>query len=183
MLIPCLKVRHCSNLSAGIYKINSDTFLTIKRKFIMLLLTFIGDFLLSEWLWGITFGWSYLLISVLVIYFFLRRFFSLSRFRCLFLSLSANGFSFLLYYVIVVGLFIHLLQWWYVPGQCEVLTGPFFATFWLGLIYTMLQISFFVLISKVFRINLKRLLTVAVLGNGVTIVLAYAYILIFVQLG
>src|SRR5438045_8878036 len=105
----------------------------------MNLLNRVGDFLLSEWLWSMTFAWSYVVINVVVMTFFLWCLMKFSLFRAFILALVSNAFSFFIYSGVVVGFFIHLLQWWYVPHEYRAQAAPLLANVYLGLIHVSLQ--------------------------------------------
>lgn len=147
----------------------------------MYALNLVGDFLLSEWLWGVTFGWSYIFINLLLMTFFFRRLLRLSWFRSILLSISAHSFSFFVYSGLVIGFFMHLLQWWYVPNQYEVVAGPFIASLSLGLIHVLLQILFFVLIRKVYKIDITWALVSIFVSSGFSVFLSYWYIVKFMK--
>ncbi len=140
-------------------------------------LTALGDFLLSEWLWGITYGWLYIPINIVIMTFFLRRLLHMSRFRAIMLAITTNGFSLLVYSGIVVGVFMHILQWWYVPQQYEIVTIPFRANLFLGLVHFVLQVCFFILIHKTYRVNMRRLFSIVLMSNITSVLISYAYIL------
>ena len=147
----------------------------------MYVLNVLGDFLLSEWLWGVTYGWSYIFLGVLLLTFFSRWLLNLSLFRAFFLSMSAYSFSFFIYSAIVVGGFIHFLQWWYVPHQYEVVAGPLVANMSLGLIHSLFQILFFAMVSKVYRMDTTRFLIGIFLSNALAVVMSYWYLIKFMQ--
>lgn len=142
----------------------------------MQLLNDIGNFLLSEWLWNMTFAWSYLLFAVCVTCLFLRCVMSLSLFRSMMLSLLVNGFSFVLYSAIVVGVFIHGLQWWYVPQEYEVPAGPLLATYYLALIYGLLHCLLFYLVHRYYGYAWWRLCAIAIISNSFAALLSAGYI-------
>lgn len=142
----------------------------------MNLLNRVGDFLLSEWLWSMTFGWSYVVINVISMTFFLWCLMKFSLFRAFILSLVSNAFSFFIYSGVVIGLFIHLLQWWYVPHEYRAQAAPFWANIYLALIHVILQLLFFYAMHKLLDMRKDRLFLTAVVSNCVTAVLSYGYI-------
>jgi hypothetical protein len=105
----------------------------------------------------------------------------MARIKSLILALSANGFSFLIYSGIVIGIFMHLLKWWYVPSYYDVAVNILQATTLLGIIHIALQLLFFTLVRHFFHLNLRRLITVTLISNIFTIVLTYFYILFFMR--
>lgn len=141
------------------------------------MLNTVGDLLLSEWLWSMTFAWSYVFVVFLTSWFFLRHMMGFSLFRAGVLSLVLNIVSFVVYSVVVVGLFMHGLQWWYVPQEYQA-AGPFLANSYLAGIYFCLHGLFFCGVYRFTGLPISRLLLVALLSNGLAAVISYCYIVI-----
>lgn len=144
----------------------------------MAILSELGDFLISEWLWSMTFAWSYLIVNVCTSWFLLRRVTALSMLRSCVFAILVNLFSFLLYSALIAGFFMYLLQWWYVPHEYQVASGPFIANMYLAGIYTIFHSIVFYAVHRLFDVPTKRLLLVALLSNGLAALISYFYIVI-----
>ena len=144
----------------------------------MIVLNKIGDFLLSEWLWSMTFAWSYFVIVFFMLWFLLYLIKKTSFFYACLLSFLATISSFIVFLIIVVGIFFHLLQWWYVPQEYSVTTTPFFANFYLAIIYATLQSIFLYSTHTLFRLTTDKLLLIIYLSNGLAAYISYLYIII-----
>jgi hypothetical protein len=144
----------------------------------MFILNGLGDFLISEWLWSMTFAWSYLIVGVFTSWFLLRHIMSLTMLRSCVLAVLVNLFSFLLYSALIAGFFMYLLQWWYVPHEYQVTTGPFVANMYLAAIYTIFHSIFFYGLHRLCDAPKMRLLLVALLSNSLAALISYFYIVI-----
>ena len=143
----------------------------------MIILNKIGDFLLSEWLWSMTFAWSYFVIAFFILWLLLYFIKKTSFFLACLLSLLAMIFSFIVFLIVVIGIFFHLLQWWYVPQEYSMATTPFFANFYLAILYAGLQSIFFYSIHTLFRLTKDKLLLIIYLSNGLAAYISYLYII------
>lgn len=142
----------------------------------MIILNTIGNFLLSEWLWSMTFAWSYFVTSVMMHALLLWRFVPLAFFRSLFLSFLAISFAFVGHSLIVIGVFIHVFRSWYVPGDYELVAGPLRATIYLALIYTVFHAAFYGMVHRMSGQSWTRLMMIACASNGIAALLSYGYI-------
>jgi len=76
-------------------------------------LTTLGNVLLSEWLWSITWGIYHVPIAIVVMMFLLKRNTNLRMVPAVLLSVSSNLFSFALYTLAIVGGLIFALGFEY----------------------------------------------------------------------
>ncbi len=143
----------------------------------MVILNKIGDFLLSEWLWSMTFAWSYFVVVFFILWFLLYYIKKTPFFYACLLSFLALAFSFALFLLIVVGVFFHLLQWWYVPQEYSVTTTPLFANFYLAILYAIMQSIFFYTTHTLFRLTTDKLLLTIYVSNGLAAYISYLYII------
>jgi len=145
--------------------------------YLMIILNKIGDFLLSEWLWSMTFAWSYFVILFFILWFLLYCIKKTSLFYACLLSFLAITCSFIIFLIIVIGIFFHLLQWWYVPQEYNVTITPFFANFYLATLYACLQSIFFYSTHRLFRLTTDKLFLIIYLSNGLAAYISYLYII------
>lgn len=147
----------------------------------MNILSIIGDFLLSEWLWGMTYGWIYFFTSLLIMAIALKYFLSLSFLKSALLSCASHIFSFLVFSFLVIGVFIYFFQWWYVPDQHVAVAGPFIATLFLACMYTVCHMLFFMLLSKFYTMPASRIVMAVCTSSFLSFVLSYLYLVKIVK--
>lgn len=134
-----------------------------------------ANFLLSEWIWGMMFGWAYVASNALTLTFFLKHLLPTSLFKAFIMAIGANIASFLSYSMVVVIVFMHLFKWLYVPTINEI-QHPLWAHLLLATIYTVLQLGYFRLLYKIYRINYIHA-SIAVISSALSAALLSYYYL------
>lgn len=105
-----------------------------------------AHFLLSEWIWSVTWGVYIIPFSIAILFFLLKWVEQFNAIRSLLITLAAHLFSILIFAGFVIGILIFIVRLEYVPPQegyyqegCNSLN----VTLYVGLIYAFLQALFF----------------------------------------
>ncbi len=130
------------------------------------MLNVIGDFLLDKWLWSVTWGWNQIILGLILMWMSLVFFGRKISVAALILTISAFLFAFVVYSVLIVGIFIYLFEWKFVSLTEEyVVLNVLSASVWLGMIYSSLQGIFFFILSKWYRLVLMRIFLIIIFSN------------------
>jgi len=140
------------------------------------LLGTVGNFLLSEWLWSVTFAWSYAGLNLVTSIIAVRYIVGVKLIRACVLAILANSFSWFMYWMIIGYVMVHYLQWWAMSRDTAMILDPLWANGYLALIHTCLQLLFFYGVSLYYNIPIKRLSVGTLMSNGLAVLLSYGYI-------
>lgn len=136
-----------------------------------------ANFLLSEWLWNVTWGWYHIPVNIFVMLFLLKFFGRMRIMPAVLFAFFAQVFSFLLFSVIVVVGPIYLFGLEYTPVDCYTCTEihPLLISLFLGAIYFFFHALFFFLVSFFYKLNLRLVILISLVANGLTALLVYYY--------
>jgi len=140
-------------------------------------LTTAADFMLSEWLWNVTWGWYHIPVNTFMMLFLLKFFGRMRIMPAVLLSVFSQLFSFFMFSAIVIAGPMYLLGLTFVPYDCyaQQALHPIFSCLFLGGIYFLFQILFFVLVNLSYKINLRLVILISLVSNLVTALLVYRY--------
>lgn len=128
----------------------------------------LGQFFLTQWLWSVTWGMYHALFAFLFMAILLRYFLRINFLRSCTLSLGAQVWSLLLYSLFVIGILIIAVELRYVPESLEPIdkdTNFFVVAFNLGMIYSALQMLFFVLVNRWSSLNVRIAFLLSIISN------------------
>lgn len=117
------------------------------------MLTKIGDLLLAQWLWSITFDWYHIVLNMIVFGGILMFVLNKSMMRASLASLGTQLFSFFTYTALVAGIMVYVLNWQYTPPEVPDFSSKDYilqACLFLGVIYSIIQTSLFS-IARIFK--------------------------------
>lgn len=132
----------------------------------------IGDFLLGQWLWSITWDWYHIPINIAVSCLLFKLALRLNIIPSVLIAFLANIYSF-----IVFGLFAFIVLYYlfgidFTPEQASFMVAqPLHACIYLGLIYATIQMSAFALLQIWYKTNYWEMVSLAFLSNLVTALL------------
>lgn len=138
----------------------------------------IGDFLLSAWIWNLTFDWFHPVLTGLIMFLILRFIFRRTRLHAVAITIMAQLFAFGLLMLITMGLSDYL-QWNYDPVHPKValaVMNTFYASLKLALVYTLFHAIYFSIGQIIWRYNLHAFLVMVILSNGIGFALSYMFI-------
>jgi len=129
----------------------------------------LGQLLVSEWIWSITWGFYHSFINVLIMLVLFKLFLGIRIVPAVLLSFFSQLTSFLFFnlFVIVVLIFGFGIEfsldvgWPYIPDQ-------FYATLYLGLIYALLQTGFFVILNHYYKVHVSWVIALTFMSNCLT---------------
>ena len=140
-------------------------------------LTSAADFLLSEWLWNVTWGWYHVPVNLFMMLFLLKFFGRLRIMPAVLLSVFSQIFSFLMFSASVIIWPMYILGIKFVPYDCYAheAAHPLLICLSLGAIYFVFHILFFMLVSPFYKLNMRLLVLIALVGNGLSAFLVYRF--------
>lgn len=141
----------------------------------MVWITSAADFLLSEWLWSVTWGWYHVPINIFMLLFLLKFFGRIRIMPSVFFAIFSQLFSFLILSLVVIIGPIYLLDLQFVPYDCytQEIFHPLLICLSLGAIYFVLHSLFFVLTNLFYTINVRLLILIAFVANGLSALFVY----------
>lgn len=139
------------------------------------MMVYLGDFFLSEWIWGITWGMYHVPINIVLMFVLGKLFTRISSLSLLVMTLLSQVFALLVFTAFVVGIIISTIGLNYLPSDTATIEeyNIFAACIFLGLIYALLQGIFFVIASKRYEINAFTMTLISCVSNLVSAQLVY----------
>lgn len=128
----------------------------------------LGQFFLTQWLWSITWGWYHALFAALFMTLLLRFFARKKLLASFALAAGSQLWSFVLYSLFVVGVLIVAFDLQYAPESFESVaqeTNFFVVAFNLGLIYSVLQLFFFMIVKHWYRFSVRLTFLLSIISN------------------
>lgn len=141
----------------------------------------IGNFLLSAWLWSITFDWYHLIINLFLMAFLFRSMSHASYWRALLFSFLLQVVAYAFFTAIVVGVLHYSIGWEYVIPEAAPLPVANYimrACLGLGLIYATIQTAGMFAWHLYEPFSLRPYLIIIWMGNFISAILSYCCILI-----
>ena len=135
----------------------------------------IGYFLLSQFIWSVTFGFYHVLFSLIAMFLLFVLWERLPFISSVLLSISAHAVAMLtLFLVVKIGI-IDIWDYQYAPFSYETIGySPWIASLSLAFTYAFIQSIFFLLLSMRFTwLHKARPLLVALISNLMAAVLVY----------
>lgn len=141
----------------------------------MIWFTQASNFLLSQWIWNVTWGWYHVPINIFVMLFFLKFFGYLRIMPAVLLAFFSQLFSLLVFSVFVIAVPIYALDIHFSLYDCYAQAYPnvLLTSLSLAAIYCVLNIFFFAIVNFFYSLNLRLLILISCVGNGITALLVY----------
>jgi len=135
----------------------------------------VGSFLLSQFLWAMTFGFYHVLFSFVAMFLLLKLWERLPFISSFLLTLFAHIVSVSFLMVVVKLGVIDVLQYQYVPDHpCVPHYNPWYACLALGLTYAVLQSCFLLVLSMHYTwLDRWRTLFIVVMSNLMSSIVVY----------
>lgn len=140
-------------------------------------ITTAANFLLSEWLWSVTWGWYHLPVNVFMMIFLLKFFGYMRIMPSILIAFFSQIFSFVVLSVIVFIIPIGLMGLQFTCYDCYVQhpLNSLTISLSLGALYCVLHIIFFVIINAFYSLNIRLLSLIALVANSATALLVYRF--------
>ncbi len=139
------------------------------------------DFLLSEWLWSMTFDLYHIPINIVFLFLGLTFIVGMRTIRALLLSFSAHVFSFAVFTAIVVGALKSGLEWVPSAHSEQIPTQGlnfFYASMSLGAIHATLQSIFLLAVMRWSEHRTLSAIVVTWISNVLSGLISYAGIIV-----
>jgi len=139
----------------------------------------LGDFLLSAWLWNITFDRFHPIVTGFVMFCLVRMVLRQKRMRALAISVGAQFFALCVLTVKVVCGFINWIDWRYEPlhaHEAIPMMSVLYPCLAVGVLYGAFQSLFFIGGRLFFRYDLSKLLIITWVSNGIGAFISYTLI-------
>ncbi len=124
----------------------------------------IGDFFLTEWCWSITWGMMQLPFAWLYTFLLFKFIATMRLIPSLLLTFFSTIFAYALYAALVIGILFMIIDYEYVP-HTETVCCEHVTALSLGIIYTVLQLFFFLGIKRWYPLNMRWVMAMSLLGN------------------
>jgi len=136
-----------------------------------------GQLLISIWIWTLTSGGYHLFINSFIMTLLFKFFLKSRLIPSILLSASSQlaAFLFFNFFVIVIlnlcfGITYNIEQpWAYIPSYFSI-------SLYLGLVYTILQNIFFVIINRYYKLHLSWVFLITFISNILTVTLIHLFI-------
>ncbi len=126
----------------------------------MLFFSDLNQWLLSEWIWSMTWGIYHVPLATLCMILLFHFYMKMRLYKAFWVSLMASLFAIAVYSLYVPGFLIYVLGL-----ATDWVADPFPAALYLGIIYGFLQSCFFWLQSIWLPVDMQRVLMVISLSN------------------
>ena len=133
-------------------------------------------FCVDEFLWMLSWGWYQLLFGICFMWFLSVFIGRMKTIPALVLTLGSYAFAMFIYFTFVAGLFVHYFQWQFVAGGMPRVFSPLYASLFLGLIYSFLQLIFYCILSYWRKVFIMRLFVFSLLSNSAAALTASCFI-------
>jgi hypothetical protein len=127
-----------------------------------------GNYLLSVWLWGMTWGIYHTPFAIFFLFFALKLFTRTSVVSALLLSIVANAISSVVFALFIRYVLVGVLDFVYIPEtpQAKISEHMCFIALSLAVVYSMLQAIFFACVRTRYALPLSRVITLCCVANG-----------------
>ncbi len=137
---------------------------------------FLYEFLLSSWLFSMTYDWFHLILNTFVLCIFLSLIARVSVARSILLSFSAHFFAFMLFTIGAIGLFVYHIAIENMPSELTEVAATkdlLVSSLQVGLIYALLQGLFVGILHIRSELSVRKLLLSIILSNATSALLSY----------
>ena len=134
------------------------------------------NFCIDELLWMLAWGWYQLAFGILFTWLAYVFFGKIKMLPAFILVLGAYGFSIVIYFSCVAGLFVNYFQMSFVAGGMPHVYGPLQASLMLGMIYSILQLFFYCIINYWRKLSVVYFFLLSLVCNTLAALLAASFI-------
>ena len=131
----------------------------------------IGNFLLSEWLWNVTRDWYHIPIAIILLFIAFCTVLSMRKMPALMLAISSQVYAFVVFSLFVISVFLYLFDF---PYENTWVPHYLPASFYLGLIYSCLQYTFYLIVHQWYPLRITSITILTFICNALAAFLAYS---------
>ena len=141
------------------------------------ILHMLGDFLLSAWLWNVTFDWFHPFFTGIILFLMFRVIMRKKRIKSFLVSFGAQLTAFVILNLIVVYGLMGALHWQYeLIYERYPILNELSASLSVGIVYAIFQSLYFVFGKALWEFNLFAYLIMTWISNGIGMLLSYFFI-------
>jgi len=131
------------------------------------MVTRMGNFLIDQWLWNITWDWYHIPLSMLLMIVFFRFFLRMDIVASVVIALSATVAASITFSLFVVGVLITLFNYTYqaILQSAAMVADPLHACIYVGIIYTIIQAIFFVILNRYYKVHYIKMIVACFVAN------------------
>lgn len=131
-----------------------------------------AHFVLSQWLWCVTWGSNHIPFNILMSIILFKVFLGMNIVPSVLMALVSQIVAFIAFCLVA------FLAMWHIgagggPESFSYVPQPLYATLFLGLIYALFQILFFTSIQKHYQLPLKSIIVATVISNNLAVLISW----------
>jgi hypothetical protein len=134
-----------------------------------------GQFLITQWVWAVTFARAQPLINMLVMLLILLVVSKVRVIPAVLYAFFSQFFALVLFTLFVHGVLDKMLGITFVENEQPFLIHPLATTFLLAMIYTALQTLFFYILSYFYALPVQKYARIAFVSNVVSMFVVYRF--------
>lgn len=136
----------------------------------------IYEFILSAWLFSVSYDWFHLIVNTFVLCIALGLIARVSSGRAIMVSFSAHFFAFIVFMFLALGLFAYHIAIEFIPSDLTEVSAAhdiLMACMHVAIVYALLQTLFILMLHIGTDLSYRRLLMAVVVANGITAIVSY----------
>ncbi len=135
-----------------------------------------GQFLITQWVWAVTFARAHPLINMLIMLSILLFYAKVKIVPALCYAFFSQLFAVVVFTIFVHGILDKVLGIGFAKHEMAFLIHPLAACFLLAMIYTALQALFFYILSYFYALPLQKYSSIAFVSNVITVFIVYKFL-------
>ena len=136
----------------------------------MLMMYTWAQFILSEWIWSVTWDMYHIPFNIIVMILLFKFFLRIDMVRAVCMAMFSQFFAFLLFSLCAL-MAMNLIGVGGGPESYTVVPKPLYATLLLGLVYAVLQIIFFACTRLRYQVAFSTLVALVIISNNLTVLI------------
>ena len=129
-----------------------------------------AHFILSEWIWSVTWDTYHIPFNIIITLLLLKFFLRINMVQSVGMAIFSQIFAFLGLSICTLGS-MYLIGLGGGPESFAVVPTPLYATLFLGLLYALFQIIFFAFTRRRYNISFATLSVIVIISNNLTVLL------------
>lgn len=129
-----------------------------------------AQFILSEWIWSVTWDMYHIPFNIIVMLLLLKFFFRIDMVQAVCMAIFSQLFAFFIFSVCSFGA-MYLIGVGGSPESYTVVPRPLYATLLLGMLYSVFQVMFFAWRHSLYKVSLPMLAALVIISNNLTVLI------------
>jgi hypothetical protein len=135
-----------------------------------MLLNTCAQFILSEWIWSVTWDMYHIPFNIIVMLLLLKFFLRIDMVYAVCMAIFSQFFAFFVFSICSLGA-MYLIGVGGGPESYTVVPKPLHATLLLGMLYSVLQIMFFAWRHSRYKVSFSTLVALVIMSNNLTVLI------------